>query len=181
MIADAHRLIREKVPGVLTVVVPRHPERGNAVREILAGRRLSVAQRSRGEPLLREIDVYLADTLGELGLFYRAAPVAFLGGSLVPHGGQNPIEPAKLGAAVLHGPNVFNFTDIYGVLDKAAPTPTVADAPSLAAAVISLLNAPRTAADLASAAAKALTPLSGALDATMLALRPYIQGKFYSP
>jgi 3-deoxy-D-manno-octulosonic-acid transferase len=181
MIADAHRLIREKVPGVLTVVVPRHPERGNAVREILAGRRLSVAQRSRGEPLLREIDVYLADTLGELGLFYRAAPVAFLGGSLVPHGGQNPIEPAKLGAAVLHGPNVFNFTDIYGVLDKAAPTPTVADAPSLAAAVISLLNAPRIAADLASAAAKALTPLSGALDATMLALRPYIQGKFYSP
>jgi 3-deoxy-D-manno-octulosonic-acid transferase len=106
MIADAHRLIREKVPGALTVVVPRHPERGNAVREVLAARRLSVAQRSRGEPLLREIDVYLADTLGELGLFYRSAPIAFLGGSLVPHGGQNPIEPVKLETAVLHGPHV---------------------------------------------------------------------------
>jgi 3-deoxy-D-manno-octulosonic-acid transferase len=181
MVADAHRLIRERLPGVLTVLVPRHPERGNAIRDVLAARRLSVAQRSRGEPLLREIDVYLADTLGELGLFYRAAPVAFLGGSLVPHGGQNPIEPAKLVTAVLHGPHVFNFTDIYSVLDKAAPAPSVRDAPSLAAAVTSLLTAPRAAADLAAAAAKALTPLSGALDATMLALRPYIAGKYYSP
>lgn len=181
MVADAHRLIRERIPGVLTVLAPRHPERGAAVREVLASRRLSVAQRSRGEPLLREIDVYLADTLGELGLFYRAAPVAFLGGSMVSRGGQNPIEPAKLVTAVLHGPHVFNFTDIYAVLDKAAPTPSVSDARSLADAVVSLLAAPRTAADLAAAAAKVLTPLSGALDATMLALRPYMAGKFYSP
>jgi 3-deoxy-D-manno-octulosonic-acid transferase len=181
IIADAHRLIREKVPGVLTIVAPRHPERGNAVREVLASRRLSVAQRSRGEPLLREIDVYLADTMGELGLFYRAAPVAFLGGSLVAHGGQNPIEPAKLATAVLHGPHVFNFSDIYAVLDKAAPAPAVTDAPSLAAAVTTLLTRPRVAADLAAAAGRALNPLSGALDATMLALRPYLQGKFYSP
>lgn len=181
MVADAHRLIRERVPGVLTVLVPRHPERGGAVREVLAARRLSVAQRSRGEPLLREIDVYLADTLGELGLFYRAAPVAFLGGSLVPKGGQNPIEPAKLVTAVLHGPHVFNFTDIFAVLDKAAPAPAISDAGSLAGAVVSLLASPRIAADLAAAAASAMTPLSGALDATMLALRPYIAGKYYSP
>jgi 3-deoxy-D-manno-octulosonic-acid transferase len=181
MIADAHRLIREKVPGALTVVVPRHPERGNAVREVLAARRLSVAQRSRGEPLLREIDVYLADTLGELGLFYRSAPIAFLGGSLVPHGGQNPIEPVKLETAVLHGPHVFNFTDIYAVLDKAAPAPAISDARTLADAVVPLLRSQSAAADLASAAARALMPLSGALDATMLALRPYMQGKFYSP
>jgi 3-deoxy-D-manno-octulosonic-acid transferase len=81
----------------------------------------------------------------------------------------------------LHGPHVFNFADIYAVLDKAAPTPAISDAGSLAGAVALLLAAPRTAADLAATAARALTPLAGALDATMLALRPYMAGKFYSP
>ncbi len=93
IVAAAHRLIRQRHPDALTIIVPRHPERGEAVRAMLAASGLTVAQRSRGNPLLREIDVYIADTLGELGLFYRLAPIAFLGGSLVPHGGQNPIEP----------------------------------------------------------------------------------------
>lgn len=181
IIADAHRLLRERHPGVLTIVVPRHPERGNAIREVLAARRLSVAQRSRGEPLLREIDVYLADTLGELGLFYRLAPIAFLGGSLIPHGGQNPIEAARLGTAVLHGPNVHNFADTYDWLDRATPAPRINDAPSLAGAVGALLASPKLAADRAAAAAAALAPLAGAIDATMLALRPYLAGKFHSP
>lgn len=181
MVADAHRLIRERHPGLLTILVPRHPERGNVVREVLASRRLSVAQRSRGEPLLREIDVYLADTLGELGLFYRAAPIAFLGGSLIPHGGQNPIEPTRLVTAVLHGPHVHNFADIYDSLDRAAPGAPVTDARSLAAEVMALIGSPKLAADRAMAAAAALAPLSGALDATMLALRPYLAGQYYSP
>jgi 3-deoxy-D-manno-octulosonic-acid transferase len=181
MVADAHRMVREKIPDLLTILVPRHPGRGSAVREVLASRRLAVAQRSRGEPLLREIDVYLADTLGELGLFYRVAPVAFLGGSLIPHGGQNPIEPARLETAVLHGPHIRNFAEIYALLDEVAPAPPVYDAGSLAAAVIALLTRPKAATDMAAAASKALAPLSGALDATMLALRPYIAGKYYSP
>jgi 3-deoxy-D-manno-octulosonic-acid transferase len=181
IIADAHRLLRDRFPGVLTVIVPRHPNRGDAVRAVLADRRLSVAQRSRGEPLVREIDVYLADTLGELGLFYRAAPLAFLGGSLVGHGGQNPIEPARLDAAVLHGPHVYNFADIYDRLDAAAPQEAISDARDLAGAVGRLLADPKAAADRAAAAAAALLPLSGALDATMQALRPYLAGKYYSP
>jgi 3-deoxy-D-manno-octulosonic-acid transferase len=180
IVAEAHRLARETLPDLLTILVPRHPNRGGAVRETLAARRLLVAQRSRGEPLLREIDVYLADTLGELGLFYRAAPVAFLGGSLVQKGGQNPIEAAQLSTAVLHGPHVFNFADIYAVLDRGASPPRITDAGSLATAVTSLLTAPRRAADLASAGQKALATLGGGLDATMLALRPYIDGKFYA-
>lgn len=181
IVADAHRLLRERFPGVLTVIVPRHPNRGDAVRAVLADRRLSVAQRSRGEPLVREIDVYLADTLGELGLFYRAAPIAFLGGSLVAHGGQNPIEPTQLDSAVLHGPHVYNFADIYDRLDSAVPLEPIRDASGLAAAVGRLLADPKAAADRAAAAGAALSPLSGALDATMLALRPYLAGKYYSP
>lgn len=181
IVADAHRKLRDRFPDMLTVIVPRHPERGDAIRAMLAARRLSVAQRSRGEPLLREIDVYLADTLGELGLFYRAAPVAFLGGSLVPHGGQNPIEPTRLEAAVLHGPFVHNFSDIYQRLDADAPEESIRDAAGLAAAVGRLIAEPRSAAARAASAAKALAPFSGALDATMLALRPYLSGKYYSP
>ena len=143
---------------------------------MLAGRRLAVVQRARGEPLVREVDVYVADTLGELGLFYRLAPIAFLGGSLVPHGGQNPIEPARLEAAVLHGPHVGNFAEVYARLDAAtgAPGEAVVDAPSLATAVGRLIANPRLRADRAAAALAALAPLSGALDATMNALHPFL-------
>ena len=174
IIAEAHRRLRARLPDLLTIVAPRHPVRGAAVRDMLAARRLTVAQRSRGEPLLREIDVYLADTLGELGLFYRVAPVAFLGGSLVPHGGQNPIEPTRLEAAVLHGPHVYNFAAVYERLDAAVPAAPLSDAAGLAAAVAELVGNQRLRADRALAAAAALAPLSGALEATMKALAPYL-------
>ena len=75
----------------------------------------------------RGTDIYVADTLGELGLVYRLAPIVFVGGSLASHGGQNPIEPIKLGAAVLHGPHVWNFAEIYAALDNAHGAEQVAD------------------------------------------------------
>jgi 3-deoxy-D-manno-octulosonic-acid transferase len=176
IVADVHRALRPRFPDLLTIVVPRHPDRGAAVRETFAARRLSVAQRSRGEPLLREVDVYLADTLGELGLFYRLAPIAFLGGSLVPHGGQNPLEAVQLDAVVLHGPHVGNFTEVYGALDAVKGAMPVADAGSMAAAIAGLLARPRSIRERAAVAAAAILPLAGALDATMMALRPYLQG-----
>jgi 3-deoxy-D-manno-octulosonic-acid transferase len=181
IVGDAHRRLRERHPNLLTIIAPRHPERGTAIRDMLAARRLTVAQRSRGEPLVREIDIYLADTLGELGLFYRAAPIAFLGGSLVPHGGQNPIEPTRLDASVLHGPHVHNFAAVYDRLDAAVPVAPISDAATLAAAVGGLLADPRLRAARAAAAIAALAPLSGALDATMQALRPYLVGAYAAP
>jgi 3-deoxy-D-manno-octulosonic-acid transferase len=181
IVGDAHRRLRERHPNLLTIIAPRHPERGTAIRDMLAARRLTVAQRSRGEPLVREIDIYLADTLGELGLFYRAAPIAFLGGSLVPHGGQNPIEPTRLDASVLHGPHVHNFAAVYDRLDGAVPVAPISDATTLAAAVGGLLADPRLRAARAAAAVAALAPLSGALDATMQALRPYLVGAYAAP
>jgi 3-deoxy-D-manno-octulosonic-acid transferase len=177
LVADAHRLVRERHPDALVIVVPRHPERGDAVRAVLAGKGLTVAQRSRDNPISREIDAYLADTLGELGLFYRLTPIAYLGGSLIPHGGQNPIEPTRLAAAVLHGPHVHNFAEIYATLDAAVPGASVADAADLAQAVAALMADPAAVAERAAAAQQALGRFSGALDATMVAITPFLGGR----
>ena len=177
IVADAHRLIRQRHGEALTIVVPRHPERGDTVRAMLVAKGLTVAQRSRGEPLLRETDAYLADTLGELGLFYRLTPIAFLGGSLIPHGGQNPIEPTRLAAAVLHGPHVHNFSDVYAALDAAVPGAPITDAASLADAVAALMADPAAVASRAAAGKAALACFSGALEAVMTAISPYLAGR----
>jgi 3-deoxy-D-manno-octulosonic-acid transferase len=172
---EAHRSLREQFPNLLTIVVPRHPDRGSDIRSSMSATGLTVAQRSKNEPISDATEVYVADTFGELGLFYRVAPVAFLGGSLVPHGGQNPIEPARLACAVLHGPHIHNFTEIFAAIDAAAPASEVADAASLASALGRLLADPATARRQADAAADALKPFSGALTATMTALDPYLR------
>jgi len=174
IVAEAHRSLSGRFPDILTVIVPRHPERGDAIRSQLAALGLKVAQRSRNEIVDRGIDVYVADTFGELGLFYRVAPIAFLGGSLIPHGGQNPIEPMRLGCAVLHGLHVHNFSDVYAIID-AVGSPKIAGAPDLADALATLLADPAAARRRAAAMVDALKPLSGALIATMAELEPYLR------
>src|SRR5439155_1335154 len=126
-VVDAHRRIKHSFPGLLTIIAPRHPERGPGVAEIAKVAGLNVALRSRGDLPGPSTDVYVADTLGELGLIYRLAPVVFVGGSLVSRGGQNPIEPIKLGAAILHGPNVWNFAEVYAALDASDGAQEVSD------------------------------------------------------
>ncbi len=106
VIASHHRL-RGKFPNLLTIIAPRHPARGDSVAEIAKVAGLTVALRSQRAQPMPDIGVYVADTLGELGLIYRLAPIVFMGGSLATHGGQNPIEAIRLGAAVLHGPHVL--------------------------------------------------------------------------
>jgi 3-deoxy-D-manno-octulosonic-acid transferase len=174
VIGEAHRLLRQRFPDILTTIVPRHPNRAAAIRDRLAADGLNIARRSIGEPIGPATDIYLADTLGELGLFYRAAPVAFIGGSLVPRGGQNPIEPARLEAVVLHGPHVHNFADIYAALDRSGEFGPVAGARSLADAVGRLLADPALARRSAHQAAAVLPRFGGALDATMTALGPFL-------
>lgn len=180
-VAAAHRAIAGRFPGLLTVIVPRHPERGESVAAMLRGVGLSVARRASGEAIATDTDIYVADTLGELGLFYRAIPIAYVGGSLVERGGQNPIEAVRLGAAVLHGPYVANFTEVFAAIDAAVPGAHVADAGALADAVVALLGDQDAVSRSAGKAAAALKPFSGALDATLLALKPYLSGKYYSP
>lgn len=173
-IIAAHRQLREKYPTLLTVIAPRHPGRGPAIAAIAEAAGLAVGLRSRGDLPKRDVNVYVADTLGELGLVYRIAPIVFMGGSLASHGGQNPIEAVRLGAAVLHGPHVWNFAEIYATLDEAHGAELVADENALTTHLAAWLAEPATPAEVADAAAQTMEKLSGALERTLAALDPYL-------
>ena len=127
------------------VIAPRHPERGPGIAETAKAAGLSVALRSRGELPKPDVDVFIADTLGELGLIYRLTPIVFMGGSLASHGGQNPIEAIRLGAAIVHGPHVWNFAEIYAALDAAHGAECVADEEALTACLTGWLAKPAVA------------------------------------
>jgi 3-deoxy-D-manno-octulosonic-acid transferase len=173
-IIAAHRALRERHANLLTIVAPRHPERGTQIAELARAAGLSCALRSKGMLPTDEIDIYIADTLGELGLLYRLAPAVFIGGSLVQHGGQNAIEAAKLGAAVLHGPHVWNFSDIYTALDAAKGAVPIASSEALTQAFADLLSAPEKTAATGQAAKSTVDALGGGLDRTLVALEPYL-------
>ncbi len=171
---DVHRKLKHTFPGLLTILVPRHPERGPGIAGIARGAGLKFAERSRGELPDRSTEIYIADTLGELGVIYRLAPIVFVGGSLVEHGGQNPIEAAKLGAAILHGPHVWNFTEVYSALDAAGGAEMVADAGKLTVRIGAWLKDTEARGRVAQAGLKAMEALTGALERTVAALDPYL-------
>jgi 3-deoxy-D-manno-octulosonic-acid transferase len=173
-IVTAHRRLRAKHPALLTVIAPRHPARGEVIADIAKVAGLSVGLRSRGQAPKQTTDVYIADTLGELGLIYRLAPIVFMGGSLVEHGGQNPIEAIRLGAAVVHGPHVWNFAEIYATLDAANGAKLIADEEALTAQLNTWLANPTARTAVAEAGAKTVRKLGGALDRTLAALDPYL-------
>jgi 3-deoxy-D-manno-octulosonic-acid transferase len=174
LVIEAHRRLRQSFPGLVTIVVPRHPERGPGIMEIATVARLSAALRSTGALPDWRTDIYIADTIGELGLIYRLAPIVFMGGSLVPHGGQNPIEAAKLGAAILHGPHVKNFAEIYAALDDAQGAAEIADGGKLTVRLGAWLTDAGARKAAADAAYRTVEELSGALKSTLAALEPYL-------
>lgn len=142
MACRLHRRLREKIPGLLTVIVPRHPERRDAIMALCAGHGLNTAQRSTGALPRRHDDIYLADTLGELGLFYRIAPVACIGRSFSSDGGggHNPIEAAQLGCAVIHGPHVQNLAALFDEMNAAQAALRLSDEDHFAATLEHLLT-----------------------------------------
>jgi 3-deoxy-D-manno-octulosonic-acid transferase len=172
ILVEAHKTLSGFFPSLLTVIVPRHPNRGEAIAGMIAASGLQVALRSREEPPTS--DIYLADTMGELGLFYRLSPIVFMGGSLVPHGGQNPIEAVKLGASVVHGPHVFNFTDIYEALDGAGGARQADSTEALVKQLGRLLSDPAARQLSIVAAELVVEKLGGALERTLTALEPYL-------
>ena len=171
---DAHRRLRANFPKLLTLIAPRHPERGTGVAEIARAVGLKTRLRSRGELPDATTDIYVADTVGELGLLYRLAPIVFVGGSLVKHGGQNPIEPARLGAAILHGPHVWNFAEIYAALDRAHGAELITAASKLTAGIAAMMAQPEARAGVADAARTTVEALGGALERTLQSLDPYL-------
>lgn len=174
LIIDAHRRVAERLPRLLTVIAPRHPERGVEIEAEARGQGVMTGRRTLGDMPDGAVDIYIADTVGELGLFYRLAPFAYLGGSLVPHGGQNPIEPAKLGAAILHGPHVDNFTDVYASLDEQGGAVRAPDVGALAGQVLHWLSHPASARAAGRQGLHIVSELSGAADRVMQALDPLL-------
>ena len=171
---EAHKTLAGYFPSLLTVIVPRHPNRGEAITRTIGAAGLRAAQRSREEMPTAVTDIYVADTLGELGLFYRLSPVVFMGGSLVEHGGQNPIEAVKLGASIVHGPHVFNFTDVYDALDRAGGARKAVTPEALANELGQLLDDPAARDSMVAASARVVSQLGGALERTLAALEPYL-------
>ncbi len=173
MVLAAHRKVAKNHPHLLTILAPRHPHRGAEIEDLVRRAGLRGARRSLGLQPDRATDVYIVDTIGELGIFYRTVPVALTGGSLVPHGGQNPIEPAKLGTAVLHGPHVHNFVEVFAALDRTGGA--VGVTPETMPDVLSeLLGDPSGLRWMARAGGGAVTELGGAVDRTMHEIAPFI-------
>ncbi len=152
LIADVHRQLARIHPDLLTIIAPRHPDRGPALAASLAAPRRAAGQ---GPPPAGGI--WLVDTMGELGLWYRLAPIAFVGRSLLaPGGGQNPLEPARLGCAIAVGPYTGNFSDHIALLRDAGGLVEVPDAPALAQFVSTMLRDPAQRRDLAKHAAASI-------------------------
>ncbi len=182
VVMAAHAAAASRLPGLLTVIVPRHPERGPAIAAEAEAAGHAPARRTAGDLPEPGTGLYLADTLGELGLFYRLAGVALVGGSLVRHGGQNPLEPARLGCPILLGPHTWNFADpvarllgAHAALAVPATGATGPDAAALAAAVHAVLSNSVRARAMAEAAARAVAieaGMPGQVAAALLTLLP---------
>jgi 3-deoxy-D-manno-octulosonic-acid transferase len=174
MIAATHNALMKRFPDLLTLIAPRHPARGKEVTAIMTEYDLNVGRRSRGERPERDIHCYIIDSIGELGIFYRLASLAFMGGSLVEHGGQNPIEPAKLGCAILHGPHIDNFREVYHAIDQGGGAKEVADLKELASTVGRLLSDGAQMRVMARCAHETVETFCGALDRTIASLEPFL-------
>ena len=174
IIADAHQMLVRNFPDLLTVLIPRHPDRAHDIQAVLTARDLSVSVRSEATPLERETSVLLADTIGELGLFFRSTDIAFVGGTLVPHGGQNPIEPARLGCAIVHGPHMDNFLAVEGELAAAGATAIANSAEEIAREVGTLLSNTALRQRRISAARSVADGKQSILDAVFVHIDPYL-------
>lgn len=172
--AGIHQRLKTRHAGLLTIIVPRHPDRGADIAAQLRRQGLTVSQRSAGDPLGSETDIYLADTLGELGLFYRLTGIAFMGKSLVPLGGQNPLEAARLDCAIVHGPHMMNFEAITERLKQSRASIEAADEKALESAVALLLDDPAERDRMAARASDLAAAEAGVLDALMDELKPFL-------
>jgi 3-deoxy-D-manno-octulosonic-acid transferase len=170
----AHAALKAQHPNLLLVLVPRHPERFNDVRKLLEQQEFTYASRTKDQTCEKTTAVFLVDTMGELPLFYAASDIAFVGGSLVPVGGHNLLEPAALGLPVISGPNVFNAQEIADMfVDKGACT-IVQDAPELAAAISTLIADPIDAKAMGERGREIVLSNRGSLAKLLSLLEPLI-------
>lgn len=163
IVLAAHRQLLSHRPEALLILVPRHPERFNNVHDVCVEQGLSVVRRSSGLPVTSQTSVLVGDTMGELLFLYALADIAFVGGSLVPNGGHNLLEPAALAKPVLSGPHLFNFLEIAAMLRNADALIEISEAASLAAAVQQLFDQPHKAREMAETGLAVMKANQGAL------------------
>jgi 3-deoxy-D-manno-octulosonic-acid transferase len=175
VVAQVHHMLKVRHRDLLTIIVPRHPDRAPAIAEEIEKLGMKVALRSRGDVIAPDTDIYLGDTIGEMGLYLRLTEIAFVGRSLMAQGGQNPLEPAMLKTAILSGRNVQNFRDSYQRLIKNGAAKLIRDKDMLAGAVNYLFNNPAERQVMIDAGTKTVEDMRGSLDLTMTALEPFIQ------
>jgi 3-deoxy-D-manno-octulosonic-acid transferase len=172
--ADIHLMLRSRHPGLITIIVPRHPERAAALAEEFASMGLRTVTRSSGDRLRSDTDIFLGDTIGEMGLYLRLTEIAFVGRSMTAEGGQNPLEPAMLDTVVLSGRNVQNFREAYQRLIDGGAAKLIADRDMLAGAVNYLLQNDKTRHRMMAAGVATVEEMRGALGKTLRALEPFI-------
>lgn len=173
-IGKIHLHLKKKQPDLFTIIVPRHPDRAEAIAKELQNNGLRVARRSLNETIQPETDIYLGDTIGEMGLFLRLAQVAFVGKSLKAKGGQNPLEPAMTGIPIVSGQNVHNFREAYSKLLEAKGVRLISDEQMLAANVEYLLNSPTERERMVQAATETVRQMQGSLERTNRILDSYL-------
>lgn len=172
---EAYSAAKQTFQDLLLIIAPRHPQRGEVVTELASGKGFKTARRQANEVIEPTTDVYIADTVGELGVFYSLARIAFVGGSLVDRGGQNPIEAIRFGTAVLSGPSQYNFADAYGELRRRSGVIEVHSPAQITAAIERLLGDEEAFRALQGNASDSVEAMAGALDVTtetLVALLP---------
>ena len=172
----AHQKVRERFPDALLILAPRHPERFAAVRTLLHRNGLNFVARTDGTTCTADTEVYLGDTMGDVPLFYAAANVAFVGGSLVPIGGHNLLEPAALGLPVITGPHLFHTLDIAAKFEKLGASIAVNDASELGDAVADLFADEAKAREFGNRGRDIVQQNKGALDRLLTLLEPLLGG-----
>ena len=173
-VLDAHRSLLEKHPDLLLILVPRHPERFAGVRNLIKNRDFGVVSRTDQSPCDPSTNVFLVDTMGEVPLFYATSDIAFVGGSLVPVGVHNLLEPAAQGLPIIFGPHVFNLQDIADMFVELGACSVVEDASDLAATVAGLLADPDEAARLGQNGLDLMEKNRGALQRLLVLLEPLL-------
>jgi 3-deoxy-D-manno-octulosonic-acid transferase len=175
IIADVAKKLQKNYPELLTIIVPRHAVRGDEITQELRQGGFNIAQRSKNDSLAHNIDIYVADTMGELGLFYRLSKIAFIGGSLIPHGGQNPIEAAKLGCALIYGTHMHNFLEFCEILDSAQAAFMVKDTDELYQELDYLMQNPNQLNEMVNRANEILTQNQDVIQNIMKEIAKFLQ------
>lgn len=174
LVLHAHKLVQKRFPDAVLVLIPRHPERFASVRTHLHREKIRFVSRTDGLPCTSDTEVLLVDTMGEVPLFYAAADIAFVGGTLVPVGGHNLLEPAALGRPVITGPYLFNTQDIANKFERVGASIIVNNAGQLGDAVADLIADSVVAEDIGARGQELVRQNRGSLQRLLKLLEPLI-------